>query len=65
MSDQFPNTFPNILKTDYAIQKHPPSCLEQLMIICTEKDTLNELENNTIIDTFASQNKLLKTLLIT
>ncbi|KAF0703227.1 zinc finger MYM-type protein 6-like, partial [Aphis craccivora] len=28
------------------------SHLEQLMIICTEKDILNQLENNTIIDKF-------------
>jgi hypothetical protein len=40
------------------------SHMEQLMIICTEKDILNQLENKRIIDKFASQNKLLKTLLI-
>lgn len=40
------------------------SHLEQLMIICTEKDILNQFENNTIIDKFASKSKLLKTLLI-
>jgi hypothetical protein len=40
------------------------SHMEQLMIICTKKDILNQLENKRIIDKFASQNKLLKTLLI-
>ncbi|XP_025414967.1 zinc finger MYM-type protein 6-like [Sipha flava] len=40
------------------------SHMEQLMIICTEKDIINQLENKRIIDKFASQNKLLKTLLI-